>query len=117
MADLSLGTLYEVNQNIISQQKPMDPILVNRKLAYISDLVADGYWMLMCPEVRQYVVLHIDNPDNTYPVLREILSNRGIVIDIDSTNENDLIWEFWIKDIYDGVIRMYQLTPYEVVEV
>lgn len=118
MADISLGTLYEINQNIISKQKPMDPILVNKNIKEISDKIGKGYWMLMCPQTRQYVLIYVIDENEVCKKLRELLDIRGTITDIDRTHENDLVWEFWLKDTYrPEEVVMYQLTSYEVVEV
>jgi hypothetical protein len=77
---------------------------------------ADSYYMLICPDNRQYVIFHIDGEDSTPSSIKDevilTLKNRGEIIDIDMTHKDEKIWEIWIKDKYTNDLYMYQLTDY-----
>lgn len=123
MATLETQSLYEINKQLMANEKTIDPILANQKLNQIAKkMIKDkGYYLLICPDLRQYVFFYV-NPDNStttsaYSNLSEVLNNRGIIHDIDDLKESEGIWEIWIKDIYDNNLYMYQLTKYEAIEV
>ena len=106
-------TLYEM-------AKQMDMICLNKKLIELAKRMINKkeYYMLICPDNRQYVVFHINNSTTTEKIkdnLLEVLLNRGSVLLVDE-EKNDIV-EFWLKDKFTDNIYMYQLIPYEVVEV
>lgn len=110
-------TLYEIAKQMVENESARDPILVNRELNEISKLMDEKYYMLICPDTRQYVVMHINHRNKIVSELQTLLNNRGTILLIDREEEKKKVWEFWLKDKYDNEIYMYQLTPYEVVEV
>lgn len=119
--ELNMGNLYDFNKNAMKQEKPIDSILANKRITdicntmYISTGV-DSYYMLICPDNRQYVIFHIDGENSTpLSIKNEViltLKNRGEIIDIDMTHKDEKIWEIWIKDKYTNDLYMYQLTDY-----
>lgn len=119
--ELNMGNLYEFNKNAMKQEKPIDAILANKRITdicntmYISTGI-DSYYMLICPDNRQYVIFHIDGENSTpLRIKNEViltLKNRGEIIDIDMTHKDEKIWEIWIKDKYTNDLYMYQLTDY-----
>lgn len=110
-------TLYEIAKQMIENETAKDPILVHRELDEISKLMNEEYYMLICPDTRQYVVMHISHRNKIASELQSLLNNRGTILLIDREEEKKNVWEFWLKDAYDNEIYMYQLTPYEIVEV
>lgn len=115
-------TLYDMARQMVANEEKLDVIALNKKLLEISKemiLIEDTkYFFLICPDLRQYVMMHINQNSTFESVSKELLEifcNRGDVLLIDPAAEN--VWEFWIKDKYDENIYMYQLTPYEVLEV
>lgn len=119
--ELNMGNLYDFNKNAMKQEKPIDAILANKRITdicntmYISTGI-DSYYMLICPDNRQYVIFHIDGENSTpLSIKNEViltLKNRGKIIDIDMTHKDEKIWEIWIKDKYTNDLYMYQLTDY-----
>lgn len=110
-------TLYDMAKQMVANESIMDPLLVNKEISSISKLMDDKYYMLICPDLRQYVIMHINKKSNIEKELSSLLNNRGQILLIDREEEKKKVWEFWLKDIYNNEIYMYQLTPYEVVEV
>jgi hypothetical protein len=105
----------------MKQEKPIDAILANKRITDICNTMyistgADSYYMLICPDNRQYVIFHIDEENSTPSSIKDevisTLKNRGEIIDIDMTHKNNEIWEIWIKDKFTDEIYMYQLTNY-----
>lgn len=108
-------TLYDMAKQMVANEEAMDTILLNKNILEISKKMNDKYYLLICPDLRQYVFLSLSTsacPEKIRQELFSILVNRGDVLLIDNTNEEKEIWEFWIKDKFDGEIYMYQLTNY-----
>lgn len=110
-------TLYDMAKQMVANESILDPILANKEISSIAALMNERYYMLICPDLRQYVVIHINKKKNIAKELLSLLNNRGQLLLIDREEESKNVWEFWLKDIYDNEIYMYQLTPYEIVEV
>ena len=113
-------TLYEMAKQMVAIEKQMDMICLNKKFIELAKKMINKkeYYMLICPDNRQYVVFHINNSTTTEKIkdnLLEVLLNRGSVLLVDE-EKNDIV-EFWLKDKFTDNIYMYQLIPYEVVEV
>lgn len=116
-------TLYEMAKQMVANETPMDPIQFNIEMKTVAEKICLGlnnYYFLICPDLRQYVMFHLNIGNSTFESVQkeisETLLNRGSILLIDKEKENENIWEFWIKDIYDESIYMYQLVPYEVLE-
>lgn len=117
MAEMNMGNLYDFNKNAMKQEKPIDAFLANKRISEIADTMYlnGGYYFMICPDNRQYVMFHItENP--TYARIKEeltiTLNNRGKIIDIDMTNAGEHIWEIWIEDKFTHELYMYQLINY-----
>ena len=119
--ELNMGNLYEFNKNAMKQEKPIDAILANKRITDICNTMymnteTDSYYMLICPDNRQYVIFHINGENSTLSSIKDevisTLKNRGEIIDIDITHKDNEIWEIWIKDKFTDEIYMYQLTNY-----
>ena len=116
-------SLYSLAKQLVENETPLDPIQFNREMTSVAEKIylgSDQYYFLICPDLRQYVMFHVNDYSTVESIQKEIsetLLNRGTILLIDKDNEDKKIWEFWIKDIFDNKNYMYQLTPYEVVEV
>lgn len=116
-------SLYSLAKQLVENETPIDPIQFNREMISVAEKIylgSDKYYFLICPDLRQYVMFHVNDYSTVESIQKEIsetLLNRGTILLIDKDNEDKKIWEFWIKDIFDNQNYMYQLTPYEVVEV
>ena len=120
--EIELGNLYDFNKQAIKQQKPMDAILIHTKTEQIAKTMmnnkhpdADSFYFMICPDNRQYILFKINKlstKENVAAELREVLFNRGKVIDIDSTHEDEEVWEIWIEDKFTNELLMYQLINY-----
>ena len=115
--EMNMGNLYDFNKNAMKQEKPIDAILANKRLSKISKEMKENgnYYFMICPDNRQYIMFHVDEKSTCYNVqdeLTEVLNNRGKLIDIDMTNSDKQIWEFWIEDKFTNELYMYQLINY-----
>lgn len=102
MAEVSMGTVYEVNKKLsLENDKPLDPIALNLKVKDMAAKMSVGdFWMLLCNERRDYTIFDVKkgNVKDIEPELKETLTNRGEVITI-FWNESYNAWEVWIRDI------------------
>lgn len=118
MAEVGLGTLYDMNKAIIEQQGKMSKTAFKDKL---NGLVTDffkatdnTYYMMLCNEQRDYTVFRISEFEvisKAVQELKECIENRGAVMSIEK-DKNGAI-EIWIKDMNDEQNYCYYLFPYD----
>lgn len=127
MAEINLGTLYDFNKEAMKNEKPLDPIIFNRKVQDIAqnmfnflDDCGDQYWMLLCHERRDYTLFNIIAAVNAEPIVEELkptLTNRGQILSIaEQPYEDDELcgaWEIWIRDIETEENFVYYLFQYD----
>ena len=115
MSEISLGTLYEINKNVISANaEPINkPKLAKAKkeLEEWFNWQIDGYAMLLCRERYDFTVFHLYEKENPNPPqvateeLIDCLKNRGKIISISKDEENK--FEIWL--LIDGQAFLYYL--------
>lgn len=121
MSNISLGTLYDVNKNLVlkNEIKLTDGVL-NSKKEIITNFMRkmnNTYYMLLCNERKDYTVFKI-NDKNSDDSIREIVSilvdeclkNRGEIRGIDLTKGKDAI-EIWL--IIEDEAYCYYFFPYD----
>lgn len=115
--NVSLGTLYDFNKQIISKQGTMSQSEID---SIKPDLEAwfnwqiDEYVMLLCRERYDFTIFHLYtkasvNPPKTATLeLIELLKSRGRILSIEKdSNVMNNAWEIWL-DI-DGEAFAYYL--------
>ena len=107
-------TLYDINKNLLSKEKPLDPIALNVK---VNNMIGDIFkkaksttWMLLCRERNDYTVFIMLTPKGTVNEMIETLNNRGQVLDINNLEDGN--YEIWISDIETKEIFAYYLFDY-----
>ena len=121
MSNISLGTLYDVNKNLVlkNEIKLTDGVL-NSKKEIITNFMRkmnNTYYMLLCNERKDYTVFKM-NDKNSDDSIREIVSilvdeclkNRGEIRGIDLTKGKDAI-EIWM--VIDDEAYVYYFFPYD----
>ena len=101
MAELNLGTLYDLNKQAMSTQEPLGLFEFNLDTdTMMSDVASRNYkyWMLLSNERKDYTVFIVKTREGTLKELRECLQNRGQVLSIDKQEDGN--YEIWIRD-YD----------------
>jgi hypothetical protein len=112
MAKVDLGmNLYDFNKQAMSQEKPLDFIMLNKAFELIHKTLnnkfyggiepfnKNRYWMLLCNERHDYTVFRFEvDFDNKKFLkdLQECLFNRGAILSIELKNEGN--FEIWIRD-------------------
>ena len=120
--EVSLGTLYDVNKNLIQNAiKALDETALNSKKEIIKNFLRktnNNYYMLLCNERKDYTIFTIGNIENKeqkieklpFVLIDECLKNRGEIRVIELTEDKNAI-EAWIS-INDESFAYY-FFPYD----
>lgn len=102
---VSLGTLYEMNKQIMKNRKQLSEKELNaikKDLEQWFNWHLDGYAMLLCRERYDFTVFHLYEQANPNPPaiaakeLIELAKERGQVLSIEKELDNNA-WQIWIK--------------------
>ena len=122
-SDVSLGTLYEVNQQLMANEPPMDMIHIQQVKedlrTWLTHNFKEQYFMLLCHELRDYTLFNLDktstwaiaNPTTIMQAANDVIecmTNRGILLGAEE--QEDGAWELWIRNP-EGCFAYY-LFPY-----
>ena len=121
MSDFSLGTLYDVNKNLVlkNEIELTDGILNSKKEIIINFMrqINNSYYMLLCNEKKDYTVFKMNDKDNDNSIreivsilINECLKNRGEIRGIDVTKDKSAI-EIWL--IIEEEAYCYYFFPYD----
>lgn len=106
-------TMYEINKNLMKEDKPLDPIAINIAVKKATDGVLASfkkYWMLLCRERNDYTVFIVNGSNNLEKELKETLLNRGYLLSIDKQEDGN--FEIWIRDSITEENFVYYLFDY-----
>lgn len=122
MADVALGSLYELNQQIMAQLPPQDEAIMNYNWTVIGDWFGKNqkrWFMLMCKERSDFTMFHITDNQFTKGIseLQEVLKERGEILAVQYLHGEDA-FEIWVRESKDKVY-MFMLFEAEwmIVEV
>lgn len=123
MAQIELGTLYEMNKEAMKKEPPLDPIQFAKKIEEVADAIYDlDYIMLLCHDRRDYTIFNLNSGldwsrNNLIEELSVTISNRGHVLAIDLQDTG--AYEIWVKDFATEECFAYYLFNYRqgVIEV
>ena len=116
--DVSLGTLYDFNKQIILKQGKLSKYKIEAAMSELEEWFnwqIDGYAMLLCRERYDFTVFHLYEKMNRNPPevaareLIEVLKNRGKILSIEKEDSNTInnAWEIWLN--IDGEAFAYYL--------
>lgn len=115
--DVSLGTLYDFNKQIILKQGKLSKYKIEAAMSELEEWFnwqIDGYAMLLCRERYDFTVFHLYEKMNHNPPevaareLIEVLKNRGKILSIEKdSNTINNAWEIWLN--IDGEAFAYYL--------
>lgn len=120
MAEIELGNLYDINKELMKNERVLDPIMFNKQVIKIAEdmfteaNVDNHYWMLLCHDRRDFTLFNIIAATAVQDIVAEIiptLINRGKIISIDKQPNN--AWEIWIRDTENDENFAYFLFPYD----
>ena len=101
--DVSLGTLYDFNKQLILRQGKLTGKKIESIKKELEDWFnwqIDGYAMLLCRERYDFTVFHLYEKLNRNPPavaaneLIDILKNRGRILSIEQEEDK---WEIWLE--------------------
>ena len=124
ISEVEFGNLYDVNKQLMCSQPALEgEALIQCKQSlfeWIADYAQQGYFMLLCHELRDYTVFNIKTNSFTAPTIAtvsqmvddvlECMMNRGTLLSIDLQEAGG--WELWIKNDITNEAYMYLLFPY-----
>ena len=122
MAEVEMGTLYDLNKQVMAQLPPQEENLLKHNWNVIGDWFGKNqnrWFMLMCKERSDFTLLHI--VDNNFSAavqeVQEILLERGQILAIQYVHGEDS-FELWIKD-NNGEVFLFMMfeADWMVVEV
>jgi len=106
-------SIYEINKNLMKEDKPLDPIATNIAVKKAADGILTSfkkYWMLLCRERNDYTVFIVNGSNNLEKELKETLLNRGNLLSIDLQEDGN--FEVWIRDPETEENFVYYLFDY-----
>ena len=120
---IEVGTLYDLNKQIISQLPEMTQEQIQEQLIKIRNWFSESknkYFMLLCREKADYTLFNFGTgkgfklPESINKIstkaIKELelcIKNRGILMSINRAPVD--AWEIWIKDFFNKEIHMYML--------
>ncbi len=126
MAEISMGTLYDANKQIMRSDKikPLNHLEIAGAQAKIEDffnMKCDCYGMLYCKELSDITIFHMYESQNPNPpalAAKECIgccTDRGDILSIEEQPDGN--FEIWLR--IDGDAFVYYLFPYDkaVIEV
>lgn len=127
MGELSLGTLYEANKQIMNNKQAVKPLTApelagaQKKIENFFNMQCDSYGMLYCKDRSDFTIFHMYEKQNPNPpalAAAECIgccTDRGEVLSIEE--QEDKNFEIWIR--IDDEAYAYYLFPYDnaVIEV
>ena len=120
MAELSMGTLYDANKQLMSnkQFKPLNHLELAAAQQKIEDFFnwkCDCYGMLYCKDRSDITIFHMyenQNPNPPAIAARECIgccTDRGEIISIEEQPDGN--FEIWLR--IEGEAFAYYLFPYD----
>ena len=118
MAELNTDiTLYSLNKQAMSQEKPLDVIefnvLTDNIATYITEQAVKNhycYWMLLSNERKDYTLFIPLTQKGILGEIRPTLLNRGDVLSIEQLENGN--FEIWIRDPATKENFIYYLFNY-----
>lgn len=118
-AQLEMPTLYEMNKQLMENEKPMFGKELAKKAMELGQWLTDDegkmeYLMLLNNELKDYTIFKLspdtNKTDYTGELIIACLCNRGIVYSI--VKQKDNAWEIWIKHKTTHEFHVYYLFDY-----
>ena len=121
MAEISMGTLYAANKQLMSDEKNFKPLThpelaaIQKKLENFFNWQCDTYAMLYCKDRSDITIFHMyenQNPNPPAIAASECLgccTDRGEILSVEE--QEDKNFEIWIR--IKGEAYAYYLFPYD----
>lgn len=121
MAEISMGTLYDANKQLMSDKKHFKPLThaeiagAQKKIEDFFNMQCDCYGMLYCKERSDITIFHMYESQNPNPpalAASECIgccTDRGEILSIEE--QPDKNFEIWLR--IDDEPYAYYLFPYD----
>lgn len=125
MGEVVLGTVYEINKNLMRREEKLSKPAFANKLKLVKNFFLKNgkYFMLLCNDCKDYTVFVMEGKtdesgEQAIKDLKECLVNRGETLSIDYAPGDQNAFEIWIRDDSSEPF-CYYLFPYDnaVIEV
>lgn len=117
MSEVVMGTLYDLNKNILLKETPIDinKAFTDIKIDFVNFLAkhCNTFYMLLCNERKDYTIFQCKSFKSSTVMLdelKECIKNRGELLSIEPT-EDGFAYEIWTK--IDENVFVYYLFPYD----
>lgn len=121
MAEVEMGTLYELNKQVMAQLPPQSAATMAHNWNVIGDWFGkdeNRWFMLMCKERSDFTFIHI--VDNQFvkaiQELKELLEERGQILAIQYQHGDDA-FQIWLKKDDEAFMYMLFGADWMIVEV
>lgn len=113
--NVSVGSLYELNQQAYDKIKPLNITQKKEQFSNLYEWAKEqrcDYLMLLCHERRDYTILRFKTREDKkyyngiYNDLAECLNNRGRLLDVRYLQDQDA-WEIWVRIFEDKTHQNY----------
>lgn len=100
---ITIGSLYEMNQQMFKQMDPPTEQQINTALANVGAWFSSNYdtryYMLLCKERSDYTLLHLTNFnfDKATQELKEVLESRGDIMGFDFVHGENA-YQCWVRE-------------------
>lgn len=124
MVEINMGTLYDVNKDIMLKQEPIsfrEWADKSKALVDFCKKTKNQYYMLLNRETYNITLFDFGSKNNhgslntrrlIYDELKICLQNRGEVLSIELTQQEDA-YEIWIKNNEQNIL-VYYFFPYDI---
>lgn len=120
-ANVGLGTLYDLNKQILSQLSKINIKDLKDKITTLAfDLFENNsngkYYMLLNNENKDYTLFNFSKKSATCGEFREdlleCLNNRGEVISLEKVKDQKCVYEIWLR--IEEEMYCYYFFPYDI---
>lgn len=111
-------TLYDYSKQVVANEVPMDPVILNRKFKEIAETISktkSEYYMLLCRELNDYTIFHLHKDFSIEQLtndLIETLQMRGNILLADE--QQKATYEIWIRNKDTEENFAYYLFNYDI---
>lgn len=110
---LVMGTVYEINQRVIKNLKPLSKSKVKESVNKLGIFVANkgnDFYMLYCKEKSDITLFLVKDLEVYKEDMLECMENRGEIISIEMTEDKGA-YEIWLRD--NETDSCYYFFPYD----
>ena len=115
---VTMGSLYQMNQQIFKQMPALSPETLKIEFANIgawfSAHYTKKYYMLLCKERSDYTLIHLNDFNFTQAIqeIQEVLEERGDILALDYVHGED-VYQCWVRERNNKEAIPYMFVLFE----